>query len=112
MDELKIVYKLYALEITKENIRAVSASRFCRITPFYILIYTDGERPENAVEITATETHRLTKTDEQWLTDCNIAILVAQSKKHEYEIAADLKERLERLEQALDAEAGKTTGGK
>lgn len=104
-NELHIAYKLYAMEINRENIQAANAMRFCRITPFYILIYTHEDAPKNAIEVTQTETHRLTDNDEQWLLDCNLVILAEEAKKREVEIAADMKSRLERLEKALENEA-------
>lgn len=106
-DELKISYKLYALDANKDGVEAASRERFSRITPFYALVYVSGEPPEGAVEITRSETHRLSEKDEQWLLDCNTAILAEEMKKHESEIAADMKERLERLEKALRAEKEK-----
>lgn len=107
MDDLKTTYKLYALELTKENIVLAGKERFCRITPFYILIYQSGDVPEGGIEIEESETHRLTAADEQWLLDCNMIILADEAKKHEKEIAADMMKRIERLEQALEAERKK-----
>lgn len=104
-DELKITYKLYALDTSKDGIETASKERFCRITPFYILVYCEGGRtPKDGIEITQTETHRLSKQDEQWLLDCNIVILAEQAKKHESEIAANVQERLKKLEEILKAE--------
>lgn len=105
--ELKIAYKLYAVGVTPDNIKEVSSERFCRITPFYILVYTAGNPPKDSVEMTQTETHRLSEQDEQWLYDCNIVILAEEAKKHETEIAADMAERLARLEAALKEEKEK-----
>lgn len=106
-NELKITYRLYALEATADNIRSVKETRFCRITPYYILVYTDGEPPKDGIEMTQSNTHRLSEHDEQWLSDCNIVIIAEQAKKHEAEIAADMAKRLERLEAALKAEKEK-----
>ena len=108
-EELKISYKLYALEVNKQGLETASKERFSRITPFYVLVYCDGEPPEDGIEITTTETHRLSEQDERWLQDCNVVILVEEAKKHEAEIAGDMKRRLERLEEALEAEAEKQT---
>lgn len=101
-DELSIKYRLYALDVNKDGIETASKERFCRITPFYILIYVEsGKEPKDAIEITQTETHRLSKKDEQWLLDCNIVILAEEAKRHEAEITADLQNRMKRLEEIL-----------
>lgn len=110
MNELKITYKLYALTIDRDGIKTASEQRFSRITPFYILIYTDKEAPKDAIEIGEAELHRLTAADEQWLTDCNVTILLEETKKHEAEIAADLAKRMEKLEAALKVEKEKAEG--
>lgn len=111
MDELHVAYKLYALELNKDGIAEASQARFCRITPFYILVYLCGDAPANGIEITETETHRLTAADEQWLLDCNMAILAEEAKRHEKEIAEDMMKRIERLEQALQQEQEKLEDG-
>lgn len=105
--ELKIAYKLYAVEVNPESIKVASQERFCRITPFYILVYTAGKAPKDSIEMTQTETHRLSEQDAQWLGDCNIVILSEEAKKHESEIAANMAERLARLEEALKEEKEK-----
>ena len=105
--ELKIRYRLYATSADAESIKIASNERFCRITPFYILIYTDGDIPKNGVEMTQSETHRLSAQDEQWLRDCNIVILAEQAKIHEAEIAAETQKRLDKLEEALREERAK-----
>lgn len=105
MGELKIAYKLYALELTREGIKTASEQRFCRITPFYVLVYTDGDAPQDSIEITEEETNRLTKQDEQWLLDCNTAILMEQMHKHEAEISKDVLQRMEKWEQELEKRA-------
>lgn len=99
--ELKIRYRLYAINSDAENVKRASNERFCRITPFYILIYTNAEIPQNGIEMTQSETHRLSAQDEQWLRDCNIVILAEQAKIHEAEIAAETQKRLDKLEEAL-----------
>ncbi len=109
-DELKINYRLYALNVDKDGMAEAAEQRFSRITPFYILVYVNGEPPKDAVEITQTETHRLSRQDEQWLLDCNMVILAEEAKKHEGEITADMNRRIERLEAALKAEKYKLEG--
>ena len=105
-DELNITYRLYALEVSKDGIETAAKERFCRITPFYILVYVSGdEAPKEGLEITQTETHRLSKQDERWLLDCNTVILAEEAKKHEADIARQMQEKLERMEEMLKAEA-------
>lgn len=100
--ELNIAYKLYALESNGEGIEIASKERFSRITKFYILVYCkDGKPPKNGAEITQTETHRLSAADEQWLLDCNMAILAEEAKKNEAEITKKMSERLEEIEKLL-----------
>lgn len=108
--ELKIAYKLYAVGVSVESMKEVSSERFCRITPFYILVYTNGEAPKNSIEMKQSDTHRLSEQDEQWLRDCNLVILAEQAKLHEAEIAADIQQRLDRLEEALKANNEKQEG--
>ena len=112
MDKLKITYALYAMELSHQNVKIAATYRFCRLTPFYILVYTDRDKPENAINVEQTETHRLTEADNQWLEDCNTAILAEKMKEHEAEIAAEMMERIERLEKALEAERRNREGDK
>ena len=56
-------YKLYAQNITGQNVAKAESQRFCRITSEYILIYTYGRKPYGSVEITTGETKRLTAND-------------------------------------------------
>ncbi len=109
-DELKIRYRLYALSVDKNGMEQAAEQRFSRITPFYILVYVNGDAPEGAVEITQTETHRLSKQDERWLLDCNVVILAEAARKHEKDIAADMSRRLDRLEAALKHEMERMEG--
>lgn len=111
MNELRIEYKLYALDLNREGINEASKVRFCRITPFYILLYLSGEAPTGAIEITETDTHRLTAADEQWLLDCNIVLLAEEAKKNERKIAEDMEQRIARLESALREEKEKLEAG-
>ncbi len=101
-DNLKIVYKLYAMELNRDNMRSAATERFSRATPFYILVYTNGELPENGIEIINDDKKRLTDEDERWVQDCNLIILAEQAKKNETKIAQDMQKRLEQMEQILE----------
>ena len=113
-EQLKITYRLYALELTVDNAKKAADWRFSRVTidpfPGYVLIYTDGEAPDEAIEITKSTIDRLSAQDEQWLRDCNIVILAEEAKKHESEIAASMGERIDALEKALEEQAQKVEG--
>ena len=56
-NDAKQSYKLYALPLTTENILAAANERFSRATPTpepgYVLIYSEGQKPEGSTEITA-----------------------------------------------------------
>lgn len=113
-EELKIVYKLYALESTEENRVEATKHRFSRIAsepfPGYVLIYESGEKPKDAIEITGATVDRLTEQDEQWIRDCNLVVLTEEAKKHESEIVASMSRRIEELEKALESEKQKLEG--
>lgn len=111
MDNLKIVYKLYALEMKRETIELAGTERFSRVTPFYVLIYTAGDAPKDSIELSGSETKRLSDEDERWLLDCNIVILREETEKREPEIIKDLSDRVERLEAALAAKRKELEGG-
>lgn len=102
MDKLKIVYKLYALDVNRDNIELASKERFSRVTPFYVLIYTDGEPPKNSVELAGTETKRMSDEDEKWLMDSNIVILAEETERRKPEIIKNLSDQIEALETILE----------
>ena len=91
-------YKLYAQNITGQNVAKAESQRFCRITSEYSLIYTYGRKPYGSVEITTGETKRLTANDRLWLQDCNAALIMEQTKEKQGEIAADLSKKMDTLE--------------
>lgn len=97
-------YKLYAQNITGENVAKAESQRFCRITSEYILIYTCGRKPYRSAEITPREIKRLTENDLLWLQDCNAALIMEQTKEKQSEIAEDLSKKMETLEAELEKE--------
>lgn len=115
MDKLKIVYKLYAMELNEDNMKTATKWRFSRgtIAPFpgYILIYTDKEAPNGAIEITEATANRLSEEDESWLLDCNMLILAEETEKRKPEILKELNERVEMLESVLKEKTEETNGG-
>lgn len=103
-------YRLYAASVSEERMEEAARERFCRIGPRYILIYTEKEPPEGAVEITEAESGRLGREEARWIRECNLILLAEDAARREESIAADMTERLKRLEEALQAEWEKTNG--
>ncbi len=106
-NDAKKAYKLFALPLTSENIALAAKERFSRATPApepgYVLIYTDGNAPENAAEITKDRAGLLTAADERWLIDSNAVLIADQLAANETEVLRGLSEKIE----ALDAELKK-----
>ena len=103
-DDKKAVYRLYALELTHENLRKAESERFSRATTNpapYILVYSEREAPDGAIVISAETADRLTASDRQWLADCQAAILAENVKKNQAETIQNLSERIEALEEEL-----------
>lgn len=99
-DEI-IPYRLYALSVSRKTVALVAQERFARVTPYYVLIYTQGEKPEGAIEIADGEEKRLSDQDERWLIDCAIVILAEEIEKHKPELFEALSERIQELEAEL-----------
>lgn len=97
-------YRLYAAAVSEERMEAAARERFCRIGPRYILVYTEKEPPEDAVEITEAESGRLGREEARWIRECNLILLAEDAARREESIAADMAERLKRLEEALQTE--------
>ena len=110
-EKAKKTYRLFALPMTEENVAQTEMQRFCRATPRYVLVYTDGNAPDGSVEIGNDDLHRLTQGDKNWLTDCNFIILAQELKQNENAIATDVGKRLEALEEALKSEKAKQKEG-
>ena len=111
MEEQKetAVYRLYALNLTQENIGLALEQRFSRIASGYILIYTSGEAPKKSVEINGKEIRRLTKADEEWIMECAANLLRERIKKEEPKTMERLSSMVDQLAEALDAERVKLT---
>lgn len=109
MEEQKenVVYRLYALNLTQENIGLALEQRFSRISSGYILIYTAGDAPEKSVEINGKELRRLTKADEDWIVECATRLLCERLKKEEPKTMERLSQMVDQLSEALDAEREK-----
>ena len=98
-------YKLYALPLTNANIEVASNERFSRATPTpapgYVLIYTDGKKPNGAKEITANNAELLATADKRWLFDSNAALIAEEIEANRPQIIKSLSESVEKLEHEL-----------
>lgn len=102
-DKEKKTYRLYALAVNQDNVAEAQNHRFSRITPLYLLIYSENKLSEsNSVEITEKDIERLTSADRDWLLGCNMALIVEDAKRREKEISISIGEKIERLEKALE----------
>ena len=104
-DMEKTVYRLYAMPLTANNIRAAAQERFSRATPSpapgYVLVYTDGEKPRGSEEITKERVDLLSPADERWLFDSNTALIAEQIELHKPEVMKGLSESIAALETEL-----------
>ena len=95
-------YRLYASPYSAEALKNAERERFVRATADYILIYTTRrKKPENSVEITENEVYRLTGPETMWLYDCNVALILEETRKNAGAVAQNLSSRLDELENAL-----------
>lgn len=98
-------YRLYALPLTNDNILIAAHERFSRATPTpepgYVLIYTNGEKPDGAVCIDADHASLLTAADARWLLDSGAALAAEELEKHKPEVLKGLSESIEALEEEL-----------
>lgn len=100
-------YRLYALKVDRKSIEAAMRERFNRITPDYILVYTDGKQPEHSIIMEEDDSKRLNDADVRWLLDCNVVIIAEEMKRREPELSEKISERIDALEAALRAEKEK-----
>lgn len=100
----KTVYRLYAMPPTWDAILLATKERYARATPVpepgYVLIYTDGEKPNGAQEITEDRRELLSDADRAWLLECGASILAEEAAKNKPMLDA-LSERIEALEKEL-----------
>lgn len=96
-----IKYQLFLLSLDKENFSKALNERFSRITPFYVLVYTD-KHIKGATEITDENVfEELSQADREWLFGCNCVLLretvfkdVNMLKEAQRKFYADLAEQL------------------
>lgn len=101
----KTVYRLYALQLNSNNISIAAQHRFSRATPTpapgYVLVYTDGVKPEQSEEITEERAKLLSPADVRWLFDSNAAIIAEEMERNKPEILRGMSERIEALGEEL-----------
>lgn len=109
-DTKSIVWRLYAMRPTDENIKFALNERFHRITTKYVLVYT-GEKLEeqDVAEISQENYDALSKDDAEWLNENNLEILREFEEKHretiekaQVDFLKEFKEELEREQERLN----------
>lgn len=95
-------YRLFALPTTAENIEMAEQHPFCRVTPKYILIYTN--RLAQGCIVEGKDLCRLTKLDEEWLLSCNLTLL----QKEMNNVGSQVKQRMSEMIDELEADLEKT----
>jgi hypothetical protein len=97
--------KLFALLYSTENVEYAAKHRFVRVTPGYILIYTEKSRLKpptgKAVEIKKDSLNTLTAMDESWLFDCGLSLL-AEHTAANTDGLKNLSDMVDRLEMKLE----------
>lgn len=94
-------YHLYAMPTKPETIDGMGAQRFSRVTPEYTLVYTDGEKPWQSVELSEQDAVRLTKSDESWVRNCNITLIKEELERQKPEMLRRISDTVEQLEAIL-----------
>lgn len=97
--------KLFALLYSTENVEYAAKHRFVRVTPGYILIYTEKSRLKpptgKSVEIKKDSLNTLTAMDESWLFDCGLSLL-AEHTAANTDGLKNLSDMVDRLEMKLE----------
>ena len=112
MSEMKsIVWRLYAMRPTDENVENALKERFHRLTTKYILVYT-GEKheEEDIAEISQENYDALSKDDAEWLSACNTTILREFQEKHSDTIQQAQLDFLKEFQQELEREQERLNG--
>lgn len=104
-------YRLFAMNYALENVDFASSFRFSRVTPEYILIYTQRKRLNppvgKAIEVKEDDISLLTKLDEAWLFDCGISLFADIATRQRKEDVDRLADMVNRLEEELEVESRK-----
>ena len=112
MSETKnIVWRVYAMRPTDENIKIALNERFHRITTKYILIYTDTKYIEDGIaEISQENVDALSKGDREWLDDCNMELLMEFQANHSETIQKAQVDFLKEFQTELEREQERLNG--
>ena len=104
-------YRLFFLKYSVENVDFASEHRFTRVTPDYILIYTQRARLRppcgKAIELKGSDLSSLTDLDREWILDCGRSVFSDILAKQNRESTERLVEMVDRLERELALEAEK-----
>ena len=104
-------YRLFAMNYALENVDFASSFRFSRVTPEYILIYTQRKRLNppvgKSIEVKEDDISLLTKLDEAWLFDCGISLFADIATRQRKEDVDRLADMVNRLEEELEVESRK-----
>lgn len=112
MSEVRsIVWRLYAMRPTDENIRKALSERFHRITTKYVLVY-NGEKIEDpeVVEISQEDYSVLSKDDMDWLNDNNMELLREFQDNHRETIEKAQVDFLKEFQHELEQEQERLNG--
>lgn len=90
------------MALTNESVDYAATQRFHRMTPGYILIFTQDEKPKKSVEISVHEAESLTDYDKAWLRNC-VEVVLIETVTSEDSIEKTMT-MLEQFEQALQEE--------
>lgn len=101
----KTRYRLFAMRTEADTPRRLEEYRFGRVTPGYTLLYTDGEGPEDSIEVAGEDLRRLSAADESWLADCNVALLFEKTAENEGAFSARMEQMIQRFSEELEKEA-------
>ena len=104
-------YRLFAFPYSLENVEYASEFRFSRVTPEYILVYTQKARVRvpvgKATEVKENDISLLSKMDEAWLFDCGLSLFADIAASQKKEDINKLSEMVNRLEEELEVESRK-----
>lgn len=112
MSEIRgIVWRLYAMRPTDQNIKRALKERFHRITTKYVLVYT-GEKLHDAdiAEIGQEDYHALSKDDTEWLNEANMELLQEFQSNHADTIQQAQVDFLKEFERELEREQERLNG--
>ena len=103
--------KVYGLRMTQESIGYALRQRVYRITPKYVLVFTENEPELPCILISnADAVGHFKDEDWKWLKDCIGTIAHEEAKRHENEIEKLTHDFLDEFERELKAEQEKENG--